>query len=184
MLIGSQLLDTEDEIRVNVLWRMLQMRQFIDRETHKLTPWGKALVAAIKDLDTEDESLIYPLYIALELYRMNALKPDNFTPSFTGAPTHGTEEDKANTMLISRVCGLVNLDHKKIGYTGPLSRNLLAFNGFSRTLTRELRNFTEMTLVHMLMEGDVDRDSSKRGDWAELGLKYLPPPIPSLCNVN
>jgi hypothetical protein len=163
---------------------MLQMRKFIDAE-HKLTPWGKALVAAIKDLDTEDESLIMPLYIALEMYRMNALKSDNFVPSFSGAPVRGsgttcpasyrsltnpcTEEDKVNTMLVSRVCGLVNMDHKPIGYTGPLSRSLLAFNSFSRALTRELRNFVEMTLVNMLMSGDVEREN--RGDWAELGLK-------------
>jgi hypothetical protein len=73
-------------------------------------------------------------------------------------------------MLVSRVCGLVNMDHKSIGYTGPLSRNLLAFNSFSRALTRELRNFTEMTLVNMLMAGDVEREG--RNDWAELGLRY------------
>lgn len=167
---SPQLLDSEDEIRVNALWRVLQMRKFIEGKTHKLTPWGRALVAAIKNLDTEDESLIMPLYVALELFRMNALKPDNFTPSFSGAPARGSDEDKANTMLVSRVCGLVNMDHKAIGYTGPLSRNLLAFNGFSRALTRELRNFTEMTLVNMLMAGDVEREGRK--DWAELGLKY------------
>lgn len=145
------------------------MRKFIEKGTHKLTPWGRALVAAIKNLDTEDESLIIPLYIALELFRMKVLKPDNFTPTFSGAPSRGSEEDKANTMLVSRVCGLVNMDHKAIGYTGPLSRNLLMFNGLGRALTRELRNFTEMTLVNMLMSGDVEREA--RSDWAELGLK-------------
>lgn len=87
-----------------------------------------------------------------------------------GATDKCLDEDKANTMLVSRVCSLVNMDHKNIGYTGPLSRNMLAFNGFSRSLTRELRNFVEMTLVNMLMAGDVDRES--RDDWAELGLKY------------
>jgi len=172
---------------VNALWRMFQMRDFITGESHRLTPWGKALVAAIKNLDTEDESLLIPLYIALELFRMKALKPDNFVPTFSGAPSRGSgelslsrypagatdecpDEDKENTMLVSRVCSLVNMDHKYIGYTGPLSRNMLAFNGFSRSLTRELRNFLEMTLVNMLMAGDVDRES--RDDWAELGLKY------------
>jgi len=90
ILIDLKLLVTEDEIRINTLWRVLQMRGFIDGETHKLTAWGRSLVAAIKNLDTEDESLIIPLYIALELYRMKALKPDNFTPSFSGAPVRGS----------------------------------------------------------------------------------------------
>lgn len=169
--IPEKLLETEDDIRVNVLWRMLQMRGFIHGETHSPTPWGNALIAAIKSLDTEDETLIMPLYIGLELFRMKALKSENFTPSFSGAPARGSDVDRANTMLISRVCGLVNMDHKAIGYTGPLSRNLLAFNGFSRALTRELRNFIEMTLVNMLMAGDVERDSEYRRDWADLGLK-------------
>lgn len=152
-----------------MLWRMLQMRGFIEGETHKLTPWGRALVAAILNLDTEDETLIIPMYLALELYRMKALKPDNFTPSFSGAPTRGSDQDKANTTLVSRVCSLVAMDHKQVGYTGPLSRSVLAFHGFGRALTRELRNFAEMTLANMLMAGDIDREGRK--DWAELGLK-------------
>jgi hypothetical protein len=83
------------------VWRMLQMRNFIKGETHKLTPWGKALVAAIKNLDTEDESLIMPLYIALELYRMKALKSDNFIPSFSGAPVRGSGTIYSSVILMS-----------------------------------------------------------------------------------
>lgn len=66
------------------------MRKFVDAETHKLTIWGRALVAAIKNLETEDESLIIPLYIAFELFRMNALKSNDFTPGFSGAPSNGS----------------------------------------------------------------------------------------------
>lgn len=69
---------------------MFQMRGFVAGESHRLTSWGKALVAAIKNLDTEDESLLIPLYIALELFRMKALKPDNFVPTFSGAPSRGS----------------------------------------------------------------------------------------------
>lgn len=85
-----KLLTSADDIRLNTLWRVLQLRRFIDAETHALTPWGRALVAAIKNLDTEDESLIMPLFVALELYRMKILKAENFTPSFSGAPVHGS----------------------------------------------------------------------------------------------
>lgn len=85
-----KLLTSADDIRLNTLWRVLQLRKFIDAETHALTPWGRALVAAIKNLDTEDESLIMPLFVALELYRMEILKAENFTPSFSGAPVFGS----------------------------------------------------------------------------------------------
>lgn len=71
-------------------------------------------------------------------------------------------------MLISRVASLVPIGHKPIGYTGPLSRNLLSFNSFITKLTRTMRNFAEMTLVNLLMNGDAERED--RTDWTELGL--------------
>lgn len=87
------------------------------------------------------------------------------------------DDDKANNTLISRVCALVNMDHNSVGYTGPLSRSVLAFNGFGRAFTRELRNLTETTLVNMLMGDDAEREG--RDDWSDLGLLFvLPSPKP------
>lgn len=80
--------------------------------------------------------------------------------------------DKENRFitLISRVCSLVPLDHKQVGYEGPLNRSITAFTSFSRALTKELRNYLEMVLVNLLMAGDADRSDHTR-DWAVLGLK-------------
>lgn len=157
-------LKTQDEIKLNTLWNMLQLREFVDGEEHKLTSWGRGLQAAIAELNTPelDESI----YIGMELLRFKVLKEVNFAPALSGAPSR--EEDRTHTTLISRVASIVPINHKSIGYTGPLSRNLLGFNSFIRTLTRSLRNMVEMVLASLLMNGDVERD---REDLTELGLK-------------
>lgn len=49
-----------------------------------------------------------------------------------------------------------------------MSRNLLAFNAFTKGMTRALRNIVEMVLVSLLMNGDAEREN--RTDWADLGL--------------
>ena len=69
---------------------MLQLRGFIDGETHKLTAWGRALNKGIRFQDSEDEGVIIPLFIGLELYRMKVLKSDNFFPNCSGQPSNGT----------------------------------------------------------------------------------------------
>lgn len=74
---------------MNTHWRMLQLRGFIDSEKHSLTPWGRALEAAISTLNPSD-NLDEPVYLGIELLRLKVLKPDNFSPSLTGAPTRGT----------------------------------------------------------------------------------------------
>ena len=70
---------------------MLQLNGFIDSEKHTLTPWGRALQAAMSTPDPTD-NLDEPLYIGIELLRLRVLKPDNFAPSLSGAPTRGTGE--------------------------------------------------------------------------------------------
>lgn len=85
-----KILEKTYEIRINALWRMQQMRGFIDGKTHQLTPWGRALVASINKLSFEDEGLIQALYVGFELFRMKALTSKNFVPSFSGAPANGS----------------------------------------------------------------------------------------------
>ncbi|TGZ78523.1 hypothetical protein EX30DRAFT_134753 [Ascodesmis nigricans] len=99
---------------------------------------------------------------------MKVLKSDNFFPNCSGHPSHGTDQERKYVTLISRVASLFNIAHKPVGYTGPLSRELLAFTGFSRTLTKELRNYLEMVVANLLTAGDADRENRK--DWGGLGL--------------
>lgn len=73
---------------MNTLWRMLQLRDFIDGETHQLTPWGRGLQAAIAELDSPE--LDEPVYLGMELLRLKVLKEVNFAPMLSGAPSRGT----------------------------------------------------------------------------------------------
>lgn len=54
---------------------------------------------------------------------------------------------------------------QSVPYDGPLSRELLVFNSFQKTLMRTLRALVESTTVHMLLRGDARRN---REDWLDI----------------
>jgi hypothetical protein len=60
--------------------------------------------------------------------------------------------------LISRVACIGKLKHKAIGYSGPLSRQLLSFRSLISAVRTALRDLIEVVLASMLLSGDVDRD--------------------------
>ncbi len=80
--------------------------------------------------------------------------------------TMAAEEDKRYSLLISRVACLGKLRHLPCGYAGPLSRHLLGYNSTIATVRENLRNLSEISLVTLLLDGNVDRD---RDDWTDLG---------------
>lgn len=98
--------------------------------------------------------------MAFELLRLDILNTKNLfpTPPFSGAPLRGTDIDKANTLLISRIASLGLFHHETIGYTGPLSRHLLAYHQMTAAVRSILRDLVEMHACHMLMSGAVARD--------------------------
>lgn len=71
-------------------------------------------------------------------------------------------------MLISRVACIGKLRHKNIGYSGPLSRQLLSYRSLITEVRTTLRNLIEIVLVGLLLSGDATRD---RSDWTELGIR-------------
>jgi hypothetical protein len=73
-------------------------------------------------------------------------------------------------MLVSRVACIAKLQHKAIGYSGPLSRQLLCYRSLVSEVRSALRNLVEVVLASMLLSGEADRD---RKDWPELGIKYV-----------
>ena len=152
---------------MNTLYRAIQLRGFAS-DKHVLTPWGRALSAALSSLKPEDK-LEEAVFTGMELLRLKFLKGDNYAHYLPGAPQRGTDEDRRHTLLISRVALLAPIRHKAIGYTGPLSRNLLAFNAFTKAMTRSLRNIVEMVLASLLMNADAERE--ERTDWADIGLR-------------
>ena len=70
-------------------------------------------------------------------------------------------------MLVSRVASFGRLRHKSKGYSGPLSRSLLAYHSFISSLQNGLRDLLEMNLVSMFLDGSIERD---RDGWMELSL--------------
>lgn len=82
----------------------------------------------------------------------------------------GVDEDKLFNVLISRVACIGKLQHKSIGYSGPLSREMLCFRSLISEVRSTSRILIEVVLAGMFLSGDVDRD---RKDWTELSIKYV-----------
>lgn len=62
---------------------------------------------------------------------------------------------------------IVRLPQQNQQWTGPLSRELLVFNSFVRSLTRSLRHLFEAVCVHLLLRGDARR---AREDFVDIAL--------------
>ena len=82
--------------------------------------------------------------------------------------TYDAEASTRNSILISRVACLGKLQHKPIGYTGPLNRFLLAFNAVISAVRDNLRNLLEMSAATLLLNGDAERD---RKDLTDIGIE-------------
>jgi hypothetical protein len=164
-------LKTKDEILLNSMWRLLQLRGYID-EKHNLTSWGQVLHAVITATSFENtmpaSDLEEGALIAVELARHGLLNANSMFGSYGGAPHHGNDKDKRCTLLISRIANFGRFDHQGIGYTGPLSRNMLAYNSLVNAVRSGLRDMAEVCVTTMFMSGEVSRDSC---DLTELGLE-------------
>ncbi|KAJ5488996.1 hypothetical protein N7539_003886 [Penicillium diatomitis] len=162
----TPILSTQEDILSNVVWRFLQLRGYVD-DKHNLTAWGKCLQQALAGVELED-NLEEAIFIAIEMLRMGLLNTKNWFSHVSGGPMRGSEEDKTFNMLVSRVACIAKLQHKPIGYSGPLSRQLLCYRSLICEVRTALRNLIESVLVSLLLSGDADRD---RKDWVELGVK-------------
>jgi hypothetical protein len=116
-----------------------------------------------------------PLYIFLELVRAGVMHGHLWSGrAFSGGPSFGTgmcflfyifiiiyeshiDEEKSSMLLIMRVLSIVPLNFKALPWSAPLSRELLVFNSFIRSLTRALRTLLEVTALNMLLRGDAKK---------------------------
>ncbi|EZF76031.1 hypothetical protein H105_02563 [Trichophyton soudanense CBS 452.61] len=158
-------LTTKQEIISNVTWRFLQLRGYVDSK-HQLTTWGKALETALSSLKPSD-NLEEPTFLAVELVRLGILSSKDWFPNISGGPMRGSDEEQRNNLLISRVACFGKIQHKPIGYSGPLSRQLLSFRSLVSTVRSALRDLIEVVLASLLLSGDANRD---RDDWTDLSL--------------
>lgn len=173
----KQLLTTKDEILYNSIWRFLLLREYVD-SNHKLTRWGEVLATTISALNGKSD-LEEAAIIAVELTRLDLLNARNMF-NYGGAPMRGTDIDRRNNLLVSRVACLGNLNHKPIGFTGPLSRHLLAYHSMVSAVRSTLRDLAEVSLTTLLLNGDAKRDLP---DLYTLGID-LPFLLPNTCALG
>ncbi|CAI7675204.1 unnamed protein product [Penicillium palitans] len=162
----TPVLSSQEDILSNVTWRFLQLRGYVD-DKHRLTPWGQCLVQALSAIDPAD-NLDESIFIAIEMIRLGLLNTKGWFSHVSGGPMRGSEDDKTFNMLVSRVACVAKLQHKSIGYSGPLSRQLLCYRSLISEVRSALRNLIEVVLASLLLSGDADRD---RNDWTELAIK-------------
>lgn len=185
---GHQL-EKKDEIVANVIWRMLELRGFLNHD-HLHTPYARALHLALRASRLNDK-LQEPLYLTLELIRANVLHANFYTspspsPSpngaangqtsasssqpriFSGGPSYGeTEDEKRWLLLVMRSLSLVPMQYKPDAWTAPVSRELLVFNSFVRAMGRSMRHLVEQLASSMLLRGDARR---ARDDYLDIAL--------------
>ncbi|KGQ01780.1 hypothetical protein PAAG_11503 [Paracoccidioides lutzii Pb01] len=161
----APILSSKAEILANVMWRFLQLRGYID-EKHQLTQWGQALEIAMSSLNPA-ENLEETTFIAVELLKLGILSSKDWFVNISGGPMRGTDEEKKFNLLVSQVACIGKIRHKSIGYSGPLSRQLLSFRSLICAVRSSLRDLIEVVLASLLLNGDADRE---RTDWTDLGL--------------
>ena len=158
------------ELLPNALWRLLHVREYIN-DKHELTNWGKALATTLKllaptvkkhnDIHHAEEAA----FLAFELLRFDNLNNRNRHAELIGGPLRGSDEDKANCLLIGRTACLLKIRHKNIGYTGPLSKNFLHYYSIIRAVRETDRDLLEAIVASMLLSGQAARDE---GDFKKL----------------
>ncbi|KAF8625513.1 hypothetical protein AX17_006825 [Amanita inopinata Kibby_2008] len=159
-------LDKKDEVVANVIWRFLELRGFL-LNSHMHSPLARAMYVALKQARINDK-FQDPLYLFLELVRAGVMHGHLWSGrAFSGGPSFGTDDEKSCMLLVMRVLSIVPLNFKPQSWSAPLSRELLVFNSFVRSLTRALRTLLEVTSLNMLLRGDARK---AREDFLDIAL--------------
>ncbi|KAL1837745.1 hypothetical protein VTJ49DRAFT_3437 [Mycothermus thermophilus] len=161
-------LESSSLIKSICLWRFLHLRGYIN-DQHELTNWGAALAAGLSSIqptvakNPEFPHLYESVLVALELVRFELLNARNPHEELRGLPLNGTETDKQSLLLISRCASLLKLRHHANGYTGPLSKNLLAFRSLVSEVRSADRDLVEAILASMFLYAQAKRN--RDGGW-------------------
>jgi hypothetical protein len=164
-------LKSESEIASNVLWRLLHLRGYVN-DKHELTNWGKALATTLKAISSDVKSykdihhLQEAAFLAFELLQFDQLNSRNRHTELIGGPLRGDEKDKESCILIGRTACLLKLRHENVGYTGPLSKNLLAFHSIIKAVRETDRDLVEAIAASLFLNNHASR---KRDDYGKIG---------------
>ncbi|CAL1715309.1 unnamed protein product [Somion occarium] len=168
-------LDKKDEVVANVIWRFLELRGFL-LNSHSHSSLARAMFVAIRTARVNDK-FQDSLYLFLELVRAGVMHGHLWSGrAFSGGPSFGTDDEKSCMLLVMRVLSIVPLSFKPQPWSAPLSRELLVFNSFVRSLTRALRTLLEVTSLNMLLRHDARQN---REDLLDINLS-----LPFQSEVN
>ena len=172
---STSTLEKKDEIVANTIWRMLELRGFLNH-AHLHTPNARALYLALKKSKLNDK-LQEPLFLAIELLRGGVLHANYFGGRvYSGGPSFGSDSEKKHMLLVMRAVSLLQMTFKPAQWTAPLSRELLVFNSFIKSTSRSMRNLVEMISMSLLLRGDARRH---RDDLLDISLS-----LPFQTDVN
>lgn len=164
-------LTSDSEVISNVLWRVLHLRGYIN-DKHELTSWGRALATTLKAVasDVKNYKDVHHLqeaaFLGFELLRFDNLNSRNRHSELIGGPLRGDDADKASCILIGRTACLLKIRHGNVGYTGPLSRNLLSFHSIIKAVRETDRDLVEAAAASIFLNGHATRDQV---DFAKIG---------------
>jgi hypothetical protein len=162
-------------VKSTCIWRFLHIRGYVD-DQHELTKWGSALAVALSALEptvnkyTSFPHLYESVLVAFELIRFDLLNAKNKHEELRGLPLNGSEDDQSSLLLISRCASLLKLRHEANGYTGPLSKNLLAFRSLVSEVRSADRDLVEAILASLFLYAQAKRN---RDDGWELSHQYV-----------
>ncbi|TIA87371.1 hypothetical protein E3P99_03205 [Wallemia hederae] len=163
---NGPLLHKKDEIVANTIWRFLELRSFLTPQ-HTHTPFGRAMHNALT-VSRLNDKFQEPLVVLVELLRARVLHDRNFSNrQFSGGPSFGTDNQKRSMLLIFRTLSIIPLQFKAEHWSGPLSRELLVFNSFHKTLSRSLRTLVESITMNAFLKNNARR---ARDDYLDIAL--------------
>jgi hypothetical protein len=167
-------LNTKTEVISNALWRLLHLRGYVN-DQHELTAWGRALATTVQSIGptvkkyNDIHHMEEAAFLAFELLRFDNLNSRNRHPELIGGPLRGSDEDKANCILIGRTACLLKLRHLNIGYTGPLSKNFLSFHSIIKAVRENDRDLLEAVTASMFLSNQASRERSDGAYYQDLG---------------
>ncbi len=171
-------LSSKSEVISNALWRLLHLRGYIN-DQHELTAWGRALATTMKSIGptvkkyNDIQHIEEAAFLAFELLRFDNLNSRNRHSELIGGPLRGSDDDKANCILIGRTACLLKLRHHNIGYTGPLSKNFLAFHSIIKAVREIDRDLLEAVTASMFLSNQASRDRSDDEYYQDLGRRLV-----------
>lgn len=161
----APVLNTVNELVSNAIWRVFQAIGLFNNE-HNLTPWGKIIAQVMDVLETDPEykphakQLSEPLLLSLLLARDGFLNSNKLEPEYSGGPDpSASPEIQSHILLLSRIASYVALRHNPVGFAGPLSRTILAFQSIIARQYASYREIIEAAIVSILTNGEADRVS-------------------------